>query len=48
MTSLCVCSTNIGSTKFTRPESMFHSFRLLVLLLNALSLRGRLVGGIKH
>ncbi|WP_369410951.1 leu operon leader peptide [Candidatus Pantoea multigeneris] len=27
---------------------MFHSFRLLVLLLNALSLRGRLVGGIKH
>ncbi|WP_157060568.1 leu operon leader peptide [Pantoea sp. A4] len=27
---------------------MFHSFRLPGLLLNALSLRGRLVGGIKH
>ncbi|HAB25907.1 MULTISPECIES: leu operon leader peptide [Pantoea] len=27
---------------------MFHSFRLLGLLLNAFSLRGRLVGRIKH
>ncbi|HAU5566773.1 leu operon leader peptide [Erwinia sp. S63] len=27
---------------------MFHSFRLLGLLLNAFSLRGRLVGGINH
>ncbi|MGK3124848.1 leu operon leader peptide [Candidatus Pantoea formicae] len=27
---------------------MSHSFRLLGLLLNAFSLRGRLVGGINH
>ncbi|KAF6675607.1 leu operon leader peptide [Pantoea sp. EKM21T] len=27
---------------------MFRSVRLLGLLLNAFSLRGRLVGGIKH
>ncbi|WP_155740594.1 leu operon leader peptide [Pantoea agglomerans] len=27
---------------------MFRSVRLLGLLLNAISLRGRLVGGIKH
>ncbi|XXN65940.1 leu operon leader peptide [Enterobacter ludwigii] len=27
---------------------MFHSFRLLGLLLNASSLRGRLVGGISN
>ncbi|RPE04378.1 leu operon leader peptide [Candidatus Pantoea deserta] len=27
---------------------MFHSFRLLGLLLNASNLRGRLVGRIKH
>ncbi|WP_128598939.1 leu operon leader peptide [Pantoea rodasii] len=27
---------------------MFHSFRLLGLLLNAFRLRGRLVGGINH
>ncbi|MCA1177130.1 leu operon leader peptide [Pantoea rwandensis] len=27
---------------------MFHSFRLLGLLLNAFNLRGRLVGGINH
>ncbi|MBN1087800.1 MULTISPECIES: leu operon leader peptide [Pantoea] len=33
---------------FIRFESMFRSVRLLGLLLNALSLRGRLVGGIKH
>ncbi|MBS6031885.1 MAG: leu operon leader peptide [Pantoea sp.] len=31
-----------------RFESMFRSSRLLGLLLNAFSLRGRLVGGIKH
>ncbi|HAB72896.1 MAG TPA: hypothetical protein DCE46_01805 [Pantoea sp.] len=37
-----------AAQNFTRFESMFHSFRLLGLLLNAFSLRGRLVGRIKH
>ncbi|MEZ3501251.1 leu operon leader peptide [Pantoea sp. KPR_PJ] len=48
LTSSPDSSTNMCSTKFTRFESMFHSFRLLGLLLNAFNLRGRLVGRIKH